>query len=93
MPNSLYVTALEPQSGKTIAALGFMEQLSGRLKNVGVFRPIIADDCGPDRVITLLKALYHGQPPAGGECGIALEEVIIPKRFLEFMIGKRERNN
>lgn len=74
MANSLYITNLEPASGKAIVSLGFMEQLSGHIKNVGVFRPLIADECGPDRILKLLKALYHGQFPSGGECGVTLDE-------------------
>ena len=74
MANSLYITSLEPRGGKAIAALGFMDQLAGHLKNVGVFRPIIADDCGPDRLITLLRSLYHGEFPEGGGCGVPLDE-------------------
>ena len=74
MSNSLYITSLEPRSGKAIAALGFMEQLAGHLKSVGVFRPISADECGPDRIITLLKSLYHGEFPEGGGCGVPLDE-------------------
>jgi phosphate acetyltransferase len=58
MLKSLYITSLEPESGKTIVALGFMEQLSGRLKNVGVFRPVIPES-RKDRFITLMKDRYH----------------------------------
>jgi phosphate acetyltransferase len=74
MPKSLYITSLEPQSGKAIAAVGFMEQLTGHLKSVGVFRPIGMDECGDDRLISLLKSLYHGEFPEGGGCGIPLDE-------------------
>lgn len=74
MPKSLYITSLEPQSGKAIAAVGFMEQLTGHLKSVGVFRPIGMDECGGDRLISLLKSLYHGEFPEGGGCGVPLDE-------------------
>jgi phosphate acetyltransferase len=74
MTKSLYITSLEPQSGKAIAAVGFMEQLTGHLKSVGVFRPIGREECGADRVISLLKSLYHGEFPEGGGCGVPLEE-------------------
>jgi phosphate acetyltransferase len=74
MPKSLYITSLEPQSGKLIAAVGFMEQLTGHLKSVGVFRPIGSDECGQDRTISLLKSLYHGEFPEGGGCGVPLDE-------------------
>jgi phosphate acetyltransferase len=73
MPNSLYITSLEPQSGKAIAAVGFMEQLAGHLTNVGVFRPIGAGE-GPDRILGLLGSLYHGEFPDGGGCGVTFDE-------------------
>ncbi len=59
MAKSLYIAGLEPESGKAIAALGFMEQLSGRLKSVSVFRPVIFEDRGPDRLIALVTDLYR----------------------------------
>ena len=74
MSHSLYITSLEPQSGKAIAAVGFMEQLAGHLKSVGVFRPIGREECGDDRVIALLKSLYHGEFSEGGGCGVPLDE-------------------
>jgi phosphate acetyltransferase len=74
MPKSLYITSLEPRSGKAIAAVGFMEQLAGHLKRVGVFRPIGMDECGPDRIVNLLRSLYHGQFPEGSGCGSSLDE-------------------
>lgn len=73
MPKSLYITSLEPQSGKTIAAVGFMEQLTGHLKSVGVFRPIGRQGCD-DPVFALLGTLYHGEFPEGGGCGVPLDE-------------------
>ena len=80
MPKSLYITSLEPQSGKAIAAVGFMEQLTGYLKSVGVFRPVGMDECSDDRLIALLKSLYHGEFPDGGGCGVPLDEA---RRLLE----------
>jgi len=54
MAKSLFITSMEAQSGKTPVALGFMEQLSGRLKSVSVFRPVISEGSGPDRLIALM---------------------------------------
>jgi len=89
MSKSLYITSLEPQSGKAIVALGFMEQLTGHLKSVGVFRPIGREECGADRVISLLKSLYHGEFPEGGGCGVPLEEAYraIDYRTLVLLFG------
>ncbi len=58
MAKSLYIAGLEPESGKAIAALGFMEQLCGRLKSVSVFRPVVFEERGPDRLISLLTDFY-----------------------------------
>lgn len=61
MSNSLYITSLEGQSGKTAVALAFMEQLTGRLQRVSVFRPVLSQDAGSDRIIALMANLYHLQ--------------------------------
>ena len=41
MAKSLYIAAIEPASGKSVVALGIMELLSRRIRNVGYFRPVI----------------------------------------------------
>lgn len=76
MSKSLYITSLEPGSGKTIVALGFMEQLSGRLKSVGVFRPVIAEGTGPDRLITFMSDLYHLPIPLADQYGVRMEAAL-----------------
>ena len=58
MSKSLYITSLEAQSGKTVAALAFMEQLSGRVENVSVFRPVVSVNAESDRLINLMRDLY-----------------------------------
>ncbi len=73
MSKSLYITSLEPGSGKTIIALGFMEQLSGHLKSVGVFRPVIAEGTGPDRLITFMSDLYHLPIPLSDQYGVTMD--------------------
>ena len=37
----IYIMSSEPQSGKTIAALGIMEALAGRVHRMSVFRPLV----------------------------------------------------
>jgi len=39
----IYIMSSEPQSGKTIAALGIMEALAGRVHRVSVFRPLVRE--------------------------------------------------
>jgi phosphate acetyltransferase len=43
MATSLYLASLEPDSGKSLIALGLMEMLSSRTDGAGYFRPVIAD--------------------------------------------------
>jgi phosphate acetyltransferase len=72
MHKSLYITSLEAGSGKAVVALGFMEQLSGRLGSVGLFRPVIAEDSGQDRIITLLSERYHLTLPPQDLYGVTM---------------------
>ena len=72
MLKSLYIAGLEPGSGKAIAALAFMDQLSGRLKNVCLFRPVLFDDSGPDKLISLVRELYHLPLPAEDMYGVKI---------------------
>jgi phosphate acetyltransferase len=56
MNNSIYLTTIEPYSGKSLVSLGIMEILLRRTPNVGVFRPVIEvpPDKGCDKNIELL---------------------------------------
>ncbi len=66
MSKNLYITALEPQSGKAMVALGVMEFLVRNIDRVAVFRPIIDDQAGPDehdKIIHLLATHYHLELP------------------------------
>jgi phosphate acetyltransferase len=60
MTNSIYVTTIEPYSGKSLVSLGIMELLLRRTPNVGVFRPVIEvpPDKGHDKNIDLLLTYY-----------------------------------
>jgi phosphate acetyltransferase len=59
MARSLYIAAIEPRSGKSIVALGIMEMLSRRMRQVGYFRPIIPNANVPDNNIRLIQARYN----------------------------------
>ncbi len=59
MANSLYIAAMEPGSGKSVAALGIMEMLSRRIRRVGYFRPVVASGKEPDNNIRLIKSRYN----------------------------------
>lgn len=58
MSNSLYITSMEAQSGKTVVALAFMERLSGRVESLSVFRPIVSGKAESDTLIRLMTDLY-----------------------------------
>jgi phosphate acetyltransferase len=50
---------MEPQSGKSIVALGVGELLSGRVERLGFFRPIVASPDEPDPQIELMRSRYR----------------------------------
>ena len=56
--NNLYITSMEPGSGKLVVTLGIMEMLTRRISRVGFFRPVIDDDSNPDTDIELICARY-----------------------------------
>ena len=58
MSKSLYITAMEPRSGKSLVLLGLMELLSRRVQNFGVFRPIIQAGGCPDVYLDLALKRY-----------------------------------
>jgi phosphate acetyltransferase len=58
MDRNVYLTAIEPGSGKSAVALGVMEALS-RLGRVGYFRPIVATAEVPDSDIELIRHRYR----------------------------------
>ncbi|MGD8667014.1 MAG: phosphate acetyltransferase, partial [Desulfobacterales bacterium] len=59
MSNRLYIAAMEPDSGKSVVALGIMEMLSRRVRRLGYFRPVVPSAGAPDNNIRLIKARYH----------------------------------
>ena len=59
MAHSLYITGIEPGSGKSLVALGVMELLSRRVRQVGYFRPVIPSKEVPDNNIQLIDNRYN----------------------------------
>jgi phosphate acetyltransferase len=55
---NVYLTAIEPGSGKSAVALGVMEALAS-LGRVGYFRPIVAGGEQPDNDIELIRRRYR----------------------------------
>ena len=58
MERNVYLTAIEPGSGKSAVALGVMEALAS-LGRVGYFRPIVAGEDQPDNDIELIRRRYR----------------------------------
>jgi phosphate acetyltransferase len=56
---NLYITAMEPQSGKSVVALGVMELLSTRVQRLGFFRPIVPSASERDPEIELIRERYQ----------------------------------
>ena len=50
---------MEPQSGKSVVALGLMELLSPRVERLGFFRPIVPSADAPDPQIDLVRRRYQ----------------------------------
>ena len=61
MTNSIYLTTVEPYSGKSLVSLGITELLLRRTPKVGIFRPVIEvpPDKGCDKNIELLIQYYN----------------------------------
>jgi phosphate acetyltransferase len=59
MGRSVYVTAMEPHSGKSVVTLGLMEALSTRVERVGFYRPIVASGSEADPQIELIRRRYR----------------------------------
>ena len=59
MSKNLYVTATGPRSGKSAIALGLMQLISGHLRKVAFFRPIIQATEGRDHDINLILSHFN----------------------------------
>lgn len=57
----IYIMSSEPQSGKTIAVLGIMEALAGRVHRLSLFRPLVREGDERDRLIDLVSRRYSLQ--------------------------------
>jgi phosphate acetyltransferase len=56
---NLYITAMEPQSGKSVVTLGVMDLLSRRIDRLGFFRPIVPSAAERDPEIELIRSRYQ----------------------------------
>jgi len=74
LTRSLYVTAFESQSGKSVVALGLMELLSARVERVGYFRPIVPSGAEHDHQIELMRRRYSLPAPYEAMHGLSDDE-------------------
>ncbi|WRH68731.1 MAG: AAA family ATPase [Planktothrix sp. GU0601_MAG3] len=74
MISNLYITSIEPDSGKSLILLGIMELLSKRIRRLGFFRPIIQAGIKPDNDIELIRSRYHLEFPYQNYYGVTHEE-------------------
>ena len=56
---TVYIAALEQDTGKSVIALGVMDMLAGLVGRVGFFRPIITGGTAPDRLVQLVRERYR----------------------------------
>ena len=68
LARSVYITAMEPHSGKSVVALGLVEMLSTRVERVGFFRPIVGSGGGIDPQIELMRRRYQLDAAATRRC-------------------------
>ena len=64
MSQGLYIAAMEPNSGKSLAVLGVLELLSRRVQRLGFFRPVIHGEPESDNHIQLVQGRYTLDIPA-----------------------------
>jgi phosphate acetyltransferase len=74
MARNLYVTAMEPRSGKSLVALGLMELLSPRVERLGFFRPIVPSKDERDPQLELVRRRYQLDFPYEAMHALAEEE-------------------
>jgi phosphate acetyltransferase len=75
LARSAYITAMEPQSGKSIVALGLMEMLSARVERVGFLRPIVPAG-GVDPQVELMRRRYKLGVPYDEMCVLTDAEAL-----------------
>jgi len=56
--NTLYIASLEPEAGKLVVTMGFMEFLTRSTGNVAFFRPVIDTEKAVDPDIDLIRSRY-----------------------------------
>ncbi|MFM1878111.1 MAG: hypothetical protein RLZZ241_977 [Bacteroidota bacterium] len=79
MNKAIYISTIEPHSGKSIVTLGLMQLLLGRMARVGYFRPVINDFPEDQRDNHIETVLRHFNLPMSYEEAFAFtrSEVVV----------------
>ncbi len=72
---SVYIASPEGQTGKSVVALGVLDLLTRRVKNVGVFRPITRPDPDDDQLLDLLVRHDGVDVDRRASVGVTYDEV------------------
>lgn len=76
MPQCIYITGSEAQSGKSVVVLGLLEWLWNQGRTVGFFRPVIGSENQPDRLIHVVLARYGSRFPYVAMYGCTHEQAL-----------------
>ena len=72
---SVYIASPEGHTGKSVVALGVLDQLTRRVRGVGVFRPIVRSAPAQDQLLTMLCQHDGVEVPAEDSVGVTYAEV------------------
>ena len=72
---SVYIASPEGHTGKSVVALGVLDQLTRRVRRVGVFRPIVRSAQDQDHLLTMLCRHDGVEVPAADSIGVTYAEV------------------
>jgi phosphate acetyltransferase len=72
---SVYITSPEGLTGKSVVALGVLDQLVRRVHQVGVFRPITRSTAGDDQLLTMLCEHDGVHVPVAESVGVTYDDV------------------
>ena len=74
MTQGIYISAMTPQAGKTLVALGMADAMFKRSNSLGFFRPVFdGDSAEQDPVLQLMKRTFD-LPDSRCRGGISLEQ-------------------
>lgn len=61
MSDILYLTSMEPRSGKSAIALGLLDLLAADVEKLAVFRPVVPDHNRHDPIVELARERYRAE--------------------------------